>query len=63
LENTLETFENRSVLRNRIIGRSLFDIKKIEAWGTGISRMKRLMREHGLREPEFRESEVSFTVI
>ena len=60
---TLETFENRSVLRNRITGRLLFNIKKIEAWGTGITRMKRLMREHGLKEPEFRESEVSFTVI
>lgn len=60
---TLETFENKSVLRNRIIGRLLFNIRKIEAWGTGIVRMKRLMREHGLKEPEFRESEVSLTVV
>jgi len=60
---TLETFENRSVLRNRIIGRLLFNIKKIEAWGTGIVRMKRLMKEHGLKEPEFKESEVSLTVV
>jgi len=41
----------------------LFNIRKIEAWGTGIVRMKRLMREHGLKEPEFRESEVSLTVV
>ena len=41
----------------------MFNIKKIEAWGTGITRMKRLMREHGLKEPEFKESQVSFTVI
>ena len=60
---TLETFENRSVLRNRITGRLVFNIKKIEAWGTGITRMKRLMGEYGLKEPEFRESEGSFTVI
>ena len=41
----------------------MFNIKKIEAWGTGITRMKKLMREHGLKEPEFKESQVSFTVI
>ncbi len=41
----------------------MFNIKKIEAWGTGIVRMKRLMKEHGLKEPEFKESEVSLTVV
>lgn len=41
----------------------MFNIKKIEAWGIGITRMKKLMREHGLKEPEFKESQVSFTVI
>ena len=52
---TLKNLEGSHVLRNERIANLMYDIGYIEKWGTGIRRMRDLMRIHGLREPEFEE--------
>jgi ATP-dependent DNA helicase RecG len=52
---TLANIERKHVLRNPLIANYLYDIFYIEKWGTGIARMRRLMREHGLAEPRLEE--------
>ncbi len=59
---TLKTLEGSHVLRNELIAGLLYDIEYIEKWGTGIRRMKDLMRSHGLSEPEFEEKDRFFKV-
>ena len=34
----------------------------IEAWGSGIPKLMKAMREYGLREPEFRDMEIGFRI-
>jgi len=48
---TVENIDRKHVLRNKLIANYLYDIYYIEKWGTGITKMRRLMREHGLAEP------------
>jgi ATP-dependent DNA helicase RecG len=50
------------VLRNELIAQLLFNIRYIERWNTGVERMRRQMREHGLREPVFEEVGQTFRV-
>ena len=52
---TLENLEGSHVLRNERIASLLYDIGYIEKWGTGIRRMRHLMKGHGLKEPQFEE--------
>ena len=52
---TLENIDRKHVLRNELIANYLYDIYYIEKWGTGIAKMRRLMREHGLAEPVFED--------
>jgi ATP-dependent DNA helicase RecG len=52
---TLDNIERKHVLRNPLIANYLYDIFYIEKWGTGIARMRRLMREHGLAEPQLED--------
>jgi len=52
---TLANIERKHVLRNPLIANYLYDIFYIEKWGTGIARMRRLMREHGLAEPHLED--------
>lgn len=52
---TIETLGEDHVLRNQLLADLLFNIRYIEAWNTGIKRMRRLMNEHGLQEPDFEE--------
>jgi len=59
---TLENLDGSHVLRNKAIGELLHDIGYIEKWGTGIRRMKDLMGNHGLQEPEFEERNIFFRV-
>ena len=59
---TLTNLEGNHVLRNEKIANLLYDIGYIEKWGTGIRRMKDLMRNHGLVEPIFEESGRFFKV-
>ena len=48
-----ELFGTLSVQRNPLSYRILRDYNYVEGLGSGVPRMKALMREHGLREPEF----------
>ena len=59
---TLETLSEEYALRNRVIAELLFNIRYIERWNTGILRMRRWMREHGLPEPIFQEIGQTFRV-
>ena len=49
-------------MRNRLIAELLFNIRYIERWNTGILRMRRWMKEHGLPEPVFEEIGQTFRV-
>lgn len=57
-----EALQGHSKLRNRIIANVLSQIGFVEAWGTGIQRIRRAAREYGLPEPEFIELPESFRV-
>ena len=59
---TVATLGGEHVLRNQLIARLLFNIRYIEDWNTGIQRMRRWMREHGLQEPVFEEIGQTFQV-
>jgi ATP-dependent DNA helicase RecG len=48
---TLQNIERKHVLRNTLLANFLYDIFYIEKWGAGITKMRRLMREYGLKEP------------
>ena len=54
---TKENFGKRSVARNPIIADLLRRTPYIEKAGTGIGRMKEIMRNAGLKEPEFKYDE------
>jgi ATP-dependent DNA helicase RecG len=59
---TVENIDRKHVLRNKLIANYLYDIYYIEKWGTGITKMRRLMQEHGLAEPVFEELGSFFAV-
>jgi ATP-dependent DNA helicase RecG len=59
---TLDMLGEEYALRNRLIAELLFNIRYIERWNTGILRMRRWMREHGLPEPVFEEIGHTFRV-
>jgi ATP-dependent DNA helicase RecG len=54
---TKENFGKRSIARNPIIADLLRRTHYIEKAGTGIGRMRELMEEAGLKEPEFQYDE------
>ncbi len=49
--------------RNPFLAEAFFFAGLIESWGTGIGRMRRLCREQGLPEPDFREETGGFLVM
>ena len=55
-------FSGVSKLRNRVIGRVFHELKLIEQWGTGISRIKDTCNHANLPEPRFEELGASFRV-
>ncbi|MFQ5627116.1 MAG: RNA-binding domain-containing protein [bacterium] len=59
---TLAEIERKHVLRNPVIAGCLYDIFYIEKWGTGIARMRRSMREHGLAAPHLEDLDDFFAV-
>ena len=59
---TLRSLGEEQALRNRVIANLLFNIRYIEAWNTGIRRMRDEMRRHGLPEPTFAEVGDTFKV-
>ena len=54
---TKENFGKRSIARNPIIADLLRRTHYIEKAGTGIGRMRELMEDAGLKEPQFRYDE------
>ncbi|MEX0567817.1 MAG: RNA-binding domain-containing protein [Candidatus Njordarchaeota archaeon] len=52
-----------SILRNPQIGKIMFMTGFIEAWGTGTNKMIEECLKHGLPEPEFVETKITFKVI
>ena len=58
----LSELEGSHVTRNETLCRRFRDIGEMEQFGTGITKMKRLMREHGLKEPVFEERGSFFKV-
>lgn len=59
---TLETLGEMSVPRNNLVTDLVLRTGLIEKLGTGIQRMRNLLIEHGLEEPEFQESPQLFKV-
>jgi len=52
-----------SILRNPLIGKIMFMAGFIEAWGTGTNKMIEECLRHGLPEPEFVETKITFKVV
>ena len=57
-----EALQGHSRLRNRAIANVFSQIGLIEAWGTGLQRIKNSAEEYGLPKPEFIEMPESFRV-
>jgi ATP-dependent DNA helicase RecG len=55
-------FSGISKLRNRVVGRVFHELRLIEQWGTGISRIKETCHHAKLPEPRFEELGTSFRV-
>lgn len=53
----------RVPLRNRRIGDFLKELRLAEAWGTGIPKIRRRMRDNGSPEPQFEFGDTYFTVV
>ena len=51
----IRTLEGHHETRNKRICYIFHETKDMEKFGTGIGKMKRLMKEHGLSKPEFKE--------
>lgn len=58
----IKNLEGHHATRNKIICSIFHETKDMERFGTGIGKMKRLMRTHGLPEPEFLEEGNFFVV-
>ena len=57
-----EAMQGHSKLRNRAIANVFSQIGLIEAWGTGLKRIRNAAKEYGLPEPEFIEMPETFRV-
>ena len=51
-----EAVAGRSEIRNKVVARVFKELGYIEQWGSGISRIKELCKEAGLKEPIVKES-------
>jgi len=58
----IESLEGHHATRNKTICDIFHETKDMEKFGTGIGKMKRLMKERGLSEPEFSEEGNFFVV-
>lgn len=58
----IKSLEGHHATRNKIICDIFHETKDMEKYGTGIGKMKRLMKEHGLSKPEFKEEGNFFVV-
>lgn len=57
-----EMLNGRSVLRNRVIANVFSQMGLIEAWGTGIRRIREEAAKYRLRDPEFLEFDDMFRI-
>ncbi len=58
----IKSLEGHHATRNKIICDIFHETKDMEKFGTGIGKMKRLTKEHGLPKPEFLEEGNFFVV-
>ncbi|MEK6679089.1 MAG: ATP-binding protein [Nitrospirota bacterium] len=58
----IRSLEGHHATRNKIICDIFHETKDMEKFGTGIGKMKRLLKEHGLSKPEFKEEGDFFVV-
>ena len=54
--------EGYSKIRNRALAHAFSYMNLIEAWGSGIPKLMKAMREYGLQEPEFKDMEIAFRI-
>lgn len=60
---TLEKMkEGYSKMRNRALAHAFSYMNLIEAWGSGIPKLMKSMKEYGLLEPEFIDMEIGFRI-
>lgn len=60
---TLEKMkEGYSKIRNRALAHAFSYMNLIEAWGSGIPKLMKSMKEYGLLEPEFIDMEIGFRI-
>jgi len=59
---TIENMEGKHITRNSMICKLLYEIGEMEEYGTGIRKMKKMMRNYGLPEPDFEEEAGFFKV-
>lgn len=59
----LKKDDHPSIPRNKLIARTAYLAGYIEQWGTGTSKIVRICRENGLKEPEFSEDMGFFKII
>ena len=57
-----EALSGHSKQRNRAIAETFSRMGLIEAWGTGLQKIRRAARDHGLAEPEFIETAGTFRI-
>ena len=57
-----EALQGHSKLRNRAIANVFSQMGLVEAWGTGLQRIRSAAREYGLLDPEFIETAEMFRV-
>ena len=58
----IKSLEGHHASRNKVICKIFHETKDMEKFGTGIGKMKRLMKEYGLPKPEFLEEGDFFIV-
>lgn len=54
--------EGFSKIRNRSLANAFAYMNLVEAWGSGIPKLMRAMKEYGLQDPEFIDMEVAFRI-
>ena len=60
---TLERMkEGYSKIRNRALAHAFSYMNLIEAWGSGIPKLMKAMKDYGLSEPEFVDMEIAFRI-
>jgi predicted HTH transcriptional regulator len=54
--------EGYSKIRNRALANAFAYMNLVEAWGSGIPKLMKSMKEYGLKEPEFIDMDVAFRI-